>query len=248
MFKKLWSYLASKVGDTWYSKNILAIWPYPAILIGSPHSKFTWTDYRNFTNIIKPGDFILTRSAPFFGSNAAIPGAFKHLAVYIGNVRGIQDKETSFIEITNKKSDFMFDRTIVHAISEGVVCQDFGQILFHSDYVIIIRPWRNAFEQSVIVTKAKSVLGKKYDFLFDMKDDKELFCTELGILCLKAVGIELPLTIKKNVLGKEQDVSIADSFGIYNKLICSNSCYDSNFVDECCNFPLRIWLTNRELQ
>ena len=243
---KLWERLATLVGDTWITKRAVAVWPWPAILVGSPHSRFTWQDYRHFTSKMQSGDFIVTQSAPFFGSNAAISGtAFKHGAVYVGPVSGNLNRESRCIESpacvglryrhTGIGSGRLFERSVVHAISDGVVCQDVGELLFHADYAMVVRPWTTDAERRAIIVCALSACGREYDFSFNHDDSMKVFCTELCTMCAESAGIRLPKQSLKRVslLKPLVPVVLADSVAVaYKPVCCSESCLDSAFQNQ----------------
>jgi hypothetical protein len=239
------SFLGSAGGDIWKSWGCLALWPWPAVVMGYPKTQFTFRDYREFTKLLKPGDFLLTASEPYFLSNRAIAGtAFKHLAVYSGSVSGIYDHETHFVESPNSFGvDYkhtghgalhsIFERTVTHAISEGVVCQDLGDMLFHSDYVIAVRPWLDRDQQEIIVRQALTQVGKKYDFSFK-NTPEDLYCTELGLLCCQKAAITPPSPVQINTSFAgfflpmdrfKSPVLLADSFLQFEPVCASLSCY-----------------------
>lgn len=238
---KLWDMLAHLGGQLWATRKVTAIWPWPAVLVGSPHSLFTWQDYRAFTSRLRPGDILITQSAPFFGSNAAIPGAFKHAAVYTGPVKGYFNPETSFIEQpsslgvdrphTGQAGRGIHERTITHAIAAGVVTQDVGDLFFHADFVLAVRPWVVEPEQRVIVNYALAQVGKAYDFDFDQADNHRLFCTELALRCCIAAGVRRPESIKKrlSLFAKPADIVLADAYTAFRPVCCSESCLDPAF-------------------
>lgn len=246
----LQAWLASVGGDAWKSWRILAVWPWPAVCIGYPGSKITWSDYNFFRKEIRPGDMILTRSEKYFLSNRGIAGtAFKHLAVYVGAVRGNRDQETHFIHRAQflglkyipdtKHLPGVFDRTVVHAISEGVVCQDLGEVCFHADYVCVFRPWTTQEQQLSIVQVALSQQGKAYNFDFKSLGHPALYCTELGEFCLQAAGIAPPDRVSRNVNWKgcvlplkrwKAPVFLADAFALRFPVIgFSDSCDNRGF-------------------
>ena len=253
----LWERLLNTAGDVWASRRLVALWPWPAVVLGRPRCKFTWRDYRNFTARLEPGDFILTKSSPYFLSNAGIKGTtFKHLAVYVGSVTGDLNKKTSFIEnpkylnLRNVHHDVLptlnaHQRCVVHAISEGVVCQDLGELLFHSDYAIVVRPVGSVIslclrrrglktKQRVVDTALKHI-ARPYDFYFDQGDMSSVFCTELGRhICLEVFG-NAPRNVNKFtsfidwVHRKGHPVTLADSFLCYTAVCCSESCFEDGF-------------------
>lgn len=238
-----WAWLASTLGDTWWSGRMLALWPWPAVIVGSPHSKMLWSDYRAFTRLLQPGDMFMTQSKPFFASNAGISGSsLKHLVVYVGAVAGVEDRETGFIEDakwlgadylhTGSPQRNVHERCVCEAISEGVVCRDMGAALMHSDYAVAVRPWGRTSEQAILVETALANVGKPYGFDFDESVPESIHCTELGVLCLKKAAIIEPLTTRKWVgfTAGRLDVTLADSFVTkYPVVCCSESCLDPRF-------------------
>jgi len=238
--------VARIAGDAWKSWRTLALWPWPAICIGYPKAKFDWTDYRRFCHAIKPGDMLLMTAERYFLSNRGIAGtAFKHLGVYTGPVMGLRDEEGF---ITRAKSlgehfkrgalydDKIFDRTITHAVSEGVVCQDLGEVLFHEDYVVAVRPWRTESERKTIVLEALEQVGKGYNFDFTQQGPPELYCTELGEYCCIRAGIIAPQRVKMNVDWKgiflpldryRAYVAVADKFVLHFPIVSSSKHCDN---------------------
>lgn len=237
----LWASIAGTVGDTWADWSSVAVWPWPAVVVGMRHGEMLWSDYRAFTRLLKPGDFLLTRSAPFFGSNAAIPGSFKHLAVYVGAVKGQQNSQTHFIENASalgvehqtaiQPPRGVYQRCCVHAISEGVVCQDFGEVLMHADYALAVRPWGRKSEQEIIVKAAAEQIGKPYDFAFKENNIDAFYCTELGLHCCRRAAIIEPLLVplRLRLFRRKIPVALADYFTKYHPVCCSESCLDRGF-------------------
>lgn len=178
------------LGDTWFSGKSVALWPWPAVVLEWPKTTLTWDDYRAVTLDIRPGDIILSREDAFFFSNGAIPGEFKHVAVYTGSTLGIANRDTR--TITPHPSGRMYERTIVHAVSEGVICQDFGELFFNCDAMVVVRPWRTPEEQKAIVAAAFDQVGKPYDFNFDPDREDVFYCSKLGAVCIRRAGITPP--------------------------------------------------------
>lgn len=240
----LQSLVARVAGDIWATPRMLALWPWPAVLYGThgqPGSLFTEDDYRFFTRMLEPGDMLVTRSRGFFLSNRAIPGAFKHLAVYVGAVHGLKD-EAGLIQKpralgvnrkhTGKGDHETHERCIVHAVSEGVQCLDVLRLLFHSDYVGIVRAWRTPFQQAMIVDAAAGRVGLPYNFDFTPKGPPASYCTELGAHCLTCASLTPVPTcnLMVSLFGGRADVPIADMFAEAFGLVgCSRSCSDPAF-------------------
>lgn len=250
---RLQAKLARLGGHLWRSYAMLAIWPWPAMLVGKHHGRFTWDDYRCFTRNLLPGDFLITKSEPFVLSNMAISGtAFKHGAVYTGPCRGWRDQNSGFImkphflyghKHSGKAEEGVFERTVTHAISEGVVTQDLGEVLFHADYAAVIRPWTTLIEAERIVEAALGAVGLDYNFDFKPSGPPALYCTELLVHCLQKVNIAPPPMVRRmtSFLGGKSDVTLADYFVRYPMICSSVSCSESGFADgSACREPLRV--------
>jgi cell wall-associated NlpC family hydrolase len=239
------SEIAAIGGNTWASSKILAIWPWPAVMVGEYEYKFTEDDYRAFTALLKPGDILLSQTYPAKLSNFFIgKTVFKHGAVYTGDVKGIKNREHGFIDRPTSlgvdhlhgctRDKGIYTRTITHAISEGVVCQDILRLTKHADYVIAVRPWKSAYQQQVIVDYALKQVGLGYNFDFTPSGPKEFYCTELCVAAIRAADLPLPATTKKGVsLFKpwvKADVTLSDSILLkYAPVCCSVSCLDPKF-------------------
>jgi hypothetical protein len=215
--------VATVGGDVWRSWHMLALWPWPAVVWGKPESKLDPDDYRCFTRYMKPGDMLLATQDPFLLSNAAISGTIqapKSLGVgYMHSVASHDD-------------DRVFTKTITHAVSEGVICQDILSMMIHEDYVIAVRPWRTTSQQAEVVNRALELVGLGYNFDFSPAGPRELYCTELGSECLSAAKLPVPQPAIKKIsfLGKKGPVFLADSFlAAFPSVCCSASCREPKF-------------------
>lgn len=240
----LQSKIATIIGDTWASARCLSIFPYPAVVIGMPKHLNTGADYRLFTSLLKPGDMLVTTTRIYYGSNN-IPGSFKHLIVYTGPISGQLDRnhficrprkmdDSDMLDMPPQKG--IFKRSIVHAISEGVKCQDLLDIWHHYDYIAAIRISDDANTRDKIVQKALSEVGKEYDFS-PSPSDISRYCTELGAVCCEAAGVELPdkypfMTSMYRPWHRDE-IYIADKFiEKFGILAVTNSCNDPKLPDK----------------
>lgn len=239
-FRWLQAKAAALVGNIWTSTNMVAIFPYPAVVVGAYGSLVQGQDYRSIVSVIKPGDMLLTTQKKYMGSNSAIPGAFKHLMVYTGPVHGNYNGHyisnplpfgSSYRAILDEFFPSTFNRTITHAESEGVMTFDLLDVFSHYDYIVVIRPWKNEQEQQAIVKAALSQNGKPYDFDFESENIDSIYCTELGAYCLEKAGIPVPPTIMKMTQfwkpWKKNKVYVADAFVYQFPIVCKTvSCND----------------------
>jgi hypothetical protein len=194
--------IATVGGDTWATTKCIAIWPWPATMIGYKKSLFLGEDYRAFTKLLEPGDMILTRSKGYLSNRAIKSTAFKHLAIYTGVVEGYM--KDGFIQKPRQKlvyddSPGVFKRTVTHAISEGVVCQDLYDFFGHVDFACAVRCVESRIKADDIVDSALKCVGLGYNFDFKPTGPKALYCTELGVHCLRENNIDVPNTIDLNV-------------------------------------------------
>lgn len=239
------SWLAAIGGDTWITGKIFAFWPWPAVLLGEYEYKFSEDDYRAFTAMLKPGDILLSQSKPYKFSNFFIgKSVFKHGAIYTGDVRGIKNRKHGFIdrprslgvehETKCTRDKGIYTRTITHAVSEGVVCQDILRLTKHADYVIAVRPWKSTAQQQEIVDYALKQVGLGYNFDFSPEGPTEFYCTELCVAAIKDAYLPVPATTKKGVslfkFWEKASVTLSDSILLkYPAVCCSMSCLDPKF-------------------
>ena len=232
-------FLGTLIGDIRIVRNICIP---PCFIIGEVTGKIDLsTDYRNLTRKIEIGDILISRSWGYFGSNVAIPGAFKHGMIYVGPIKGEKNKK-GFIENPIPTENGIHKRCVIHAISEGVVCQDLIDVMKHCDYMAAFKA--NYTLHSIIdIVKARKILveeacekvGLPYDFGFNWRTHKSFCCTELVDYLLKKVELSTPQKIEKRVklFGKKNKVTIADSYMTLYKLSwVSNSCYEKGFVEK----------------
>jgi hypothetical protein len=244
--------LAAFGGDLHRSWRSVAFWPWPAVVYGGNRRKVTWDDYRLFTMMLQPGDLLLMRSEPYFISNFFIQRngtAFSHLAVYTGAVKGYRDKSDFILKAqplgvehqhTGKADPGVFERTVTHAISEGVVCQDLGEAMFHADWIAAVRPWKTKADQKQIVEAAVAQLGLQYNFEFKPKPTyASFYCTQLGEFCCQKAGIAPPeqTPVVNSIFGLltpfqrfKAPAPLADAFVKFPMVCCSVSCNDPAFA------------------
>ena len=144
--------------------------------------------YRKLATIIQPGDIVIRRFEGYI-DKWFIPGFWNHAGIYVGG-----EKEQ-----------------VVHAISEGVIIEDILNFM-RTDHMLVLRPPNGDF-LAIGVEKARSIIGKPYDFGFDFKDCNRFSCTELVAYCYP--GIVKP-KCRPSSLGKK--VIVADDFKTSQKL------------------------------
>jgi hypothetical protein len=223
----------------------------PNVMIGERKVKIQLgRDYRAASRLLHPGDIIISRSRGFL-SNKFIPGAFKHAMIFVGPVSGKIDPETKFITAPRMLPNCigvhqtLNPRCVVHAVSEGIVCQDLLEVMNHCDYMAAVRPHgREASDPNanIVISSACEAVGKPYDFGFDWKNKKSFCCTELADHCLKKAGYQIPephmINTSLNPFGKKQPVTVSDSYIQVHKMVWhSLSCNETKFVKNAMDRP-----------
>lgn len=190
MLKKLRDKLLTFFGD-------IKVFKYPFWIVYDPEQYFITGDHlREIENTIQPGD-IVCRGYRSYLDGKFIPGKFSHSGIYVGN------------------------HTVIHAVAEGVEKIDILTFC-QCDCVAIIRPkvksvdlqYPTEWYVNRAIERARSYLGRKYDFGFTAGDDA-LYCHELSASCYDKFGIEkkiarLPGFLK--FIKKKEPVYLAESF------------------------------------
>ena len=137
-------------------------------------------------DVIRPGDVFVTRKEGAV-TNYFLPGYWPHAALYAGNDR------------------------VIESLKDGV--RDRGlESPFGNDAVALIRP---RLKEDLIVEglrRARSHVGKPYDFDFDFTRSDRLVCTEVVYRSFSGIGgIEFPLTRRagRQTLSAEDLLDIA---------------------------------------
>ena len=134
------------------------------IMFATKPPKVRSFEIRHMLEIIKSGD-IICRSYNYYLDSFLIPGKYTHSGIVIKNT------------------------CIVHSIAEGVEYIDPIDFIKDADKFIILRPkYRTNALMKVAIKKAESLIGKDYDFMFDMDKDA-YYCTELTVACLNEADI-----------------------------------------------------------
>ena len=112
--------------------------------------------------IIQPGDVFVTRKE-HAATNYFLPGYWPHAAFYIGG------------------------NDVIEALKDGVRHRDLGSP-FSNDAVALIRPKLNSSIVDEAIARARTHLGKPYDFDFDFTRSDRLVCTEVVYRSYEGLG------------------------------------------------------------
>ena len=133
---------------------------------------------------LRPGDIVLLRREWYVG-NAFLPGFWSHAALYVGGIEdlrrlGIADHPTVQSHLTAYLASTTDgnDRTVIEALSEGVVFNSLAESL-RADHIAVLRPNLSEHEIAQGIINAFEYHGHPYDFEFDFATADKLVCTEL---------------------------------------------------------------------
>jgi hypothetical protein len=143
------------IGDIKWSGIAHPFW----FTINATGYKLKGEHYRKIINLIQPGDVLIRRFEGYV-DKFLIPGYWNHAGIYIGD--------------DNDKPE-----QVVHAVSEGVIQEDLLNFM-RTDHMLILRP---PGETTEAIAKAKTIVGRPYDFGFDFTNAHRFSCTELVAYC-----------------------------------------------------------------
>lgn len=130
--------------------------PHPLFCVvwGDTHYRVKGPEMRAITDLLQAGDILLRRYDRYV-SGWFIPGHFTHVGLAADG------------------------RTVVHATTHGVV-EDVLTFL-RSDQIVVLRVREaDGGQARKAAGRAKELLGKEYDFLFDAANDERFYCSELA--------------------------------------------------------------------
>lgn len=179
---------------------------FPFFLIYNPkHYALKGDDFRVVSERIRPYDVLLRRFDKYI-DNRFIPGFWNHAAVCLE------------------------DKTILHAIAEGVVKEDLFDFM-KADHICILRPkfW---YVEGILKERAKQFLGKEYDFSFDFKNGDRLSCTELAREFFTGFEHKIPLS-ETNFFFFSRQIVIPDTIYSANfEVIYDSTKKEAGFVEK----------------
>lgn len=114
--------------------------------------------------ILRPGDVFVTRHDDAM-SNLFLPGFWPHSALWLG----------------------VEDADILEAKKDGVLLRNIEETL-HVDAFTIIRPKLTEDQIQTALRRARSHVGKLYDFVFDFRTSDRLVCTEVIYRAYHGIG------------------------------------------------------------
>ena len=113
------------------------------------------------------------------------------------------------------------DFRLVEAIGTGVRYATFDQVFGNPDAVALLKPANMSLENwTAALDKSKEQVGKPYDTLFDLSNDKALSCVELVRVAMQAVP------------------GYSESFAEFEKMISKNKNLTPQMFRDCTDFEI----------
>jgi len=141
---------------SWFSD--IRIYKGGFILWGPSSYKIKGHHMRNILNLIRPGDVLLRRYDHYIGS-IFIPGFWSHAALYVGKGK------------------------VLHMLGDGITCEDILTFM-RTDHILILRNV-SLFARKNAISEAWRLFEEhvEYDYDFDNKSLRKLYCTEFVDVC-----------------------------------------------------------------
>lgn len=168
-------------------RAVLAIAYHVSKLCGAVHFPYTHKlikarQYREVTQVIKPGIVLLTRMHGEL-SNVFIQGTFTHAAIFGGMEAG--------------------ERFVIEAIGSGVNQTDLIDFMLSKDEVVVVMPlFATEDQMKTVASLSLSQSGKPYNYDFEEKTGtpSAFYCSELVWWCYKQVlGDSMPLDMRERL-------------------------------------------------
>ena len=119
------------------------------------------------------------------------------------------------------------DFLLIEAIGKGVTVSHFNKV-FNCNGVVLLRPRNMPVKNwTRVLDKARKNVGKKYDNLFDLKNDKEMSCVELVRDALQA------------------DPAYSINFAEFEKMITESKNLTPQMFYDCPDFEVVYEIRNR---
>ncbi len=112
--------------------------------------------------MLRPGDVLVTRKENAF-TNYFLPGYWPHAAFYIG------------------------DERVIESLKDGVRERTMDSPM-RNDAMAVIRPQMHSESIAEAISRARTLLGKPYDFDFDFTRGDRVVCTEVVYRSYEGLG------------------------------------------------------------
>ena len=130
---------------------------------------------RRLLELVQPGD-VVCRKYCWYLDAYLIPGKYSHSGVVVS------------------------DHRMVHSVSEGVTFIDPMDFIKDTDGFVLIRPSADA---EMVTAAAMDMVGKPYDFMFDLLDKDAMYCHEMTLAALEAGGMKISLSHPGRVIADD---------------------------------------------
>lgn len=129
-------------------------------------------------------------------------------------------KDFRIVDVDTTISTTAHERVLIEAVGAGTHITPFNSV-FDCHAVALLKPKSMTLEKwTSVLDKARSELGKKYDTLFNLADDKEVSCVELV----------------RSILMAEPNYAV--DFAIFEAMIKKHGNLDPQMYYECSDFEV----------
>lgn len=178
-----------------------------------PDNLLTENDHKKIKELLIPNYYIiLTRRNNHLSTylisfaNFVLTGKFSHWSHVLMNLEDEVKTDDDFL--------------LIEAIGKGVVASPFNRV-FDVNSTALLKPKNITIEKwTKILDAAKENLGKPYDNLFDLKNDKAMSCVELIRDALQA------------------DPDYSKNFAEFERMICESSNLTPEMFYKCPDFEV----------
>ena len=161
-------YVLDRIVCANFAKAIYRIQEWGSCVIGVINTnqthipKLPSTVRNQIRELIRPGDVFVTRKE-HAATNYFLPGYWPHAALYIGG------------------------NDVIEALKDGVHHRDLGSP-FTNDAITVLRPKLDVGIISEAIDRARTHIGKPYDFDFDFTRSDRMVCTEVVYRTYEGLG------------------------------------------------------------
>ncbi len=141
--------------------------------------------------LARPGDIIVERCR-FLLTDKLIPGFFSHVAIWLGNRESLEKEGIWPLLSPRCRKEVEAGGEIVEAIRTGVRTVDLMTFLEIDDLALLrLRPKLlgddPARTRAAIIDRAVSLVGRPYDFGFDLNTSNHIMCAEAAYYALSGI-------------------------------------------------------------
>lgn len=135
---------------------------------------------------------ILTLSSKSHLTSRMLPGWFTHSAVYLGTEAQLKAAGLwSLPELDPFRADIRAGNVIIESVGSGVRLTSWSALFAERDAVALLRPDPTKVHDRDTLQRALSLVGKPFDFYYDLSTCDRLACSE--VICRSFPAVDFPI-------------------------------------------------------